>query len=272
MGGTAQTEEDVVHQLHAIDAAPSSKIRTERTKTLARRHRVYALGHCLSKDDDAYGAIHPNLVVPHPRGYFAFLDPDAFHYKHNLCGYIIDELHDAVACNSGALDVLVGRWRRLARFRKASSGRLLAVPKASNILAGKKLTCHERQACLTVLPYGFGSQCLVLGPAWREPVLKVIRLGQAHVLGMCDQRPLTCQEARMIFVNAGRELYRSLSAVRALVVKHKRHPRKQDWRMPPDILWGRDSAESDTADTAPEEKCPLVSRPGARMSERKKRV
>ena len=137
-----------MHQLHAIDAAPSSKIRTERTKTLARRHRVYALGHCLSKDDDAYGAIHPNLAVPHPRGYFAFLDPDAFHYKHNLCGYIIDELHDAVACNSGALDVLVGRWRRLARFRKASSGRLLAVPKASNILAGKKLTCHERQAWL----------------------------------------------------------------------------------------------------------------------------
>jgi hypothetical protein len=85
-GARPQREEDVVALLHEIRAAAAARdhrLRKRLVATLARRHRLYPLPHCLSRDDDRHGAFPPHLRVEEPAGYFAMAPADSFHFKLN---------------------------------------------------------------------------------------------------------------------------------------------------------------------------------------------
>ena len=261
MGATLQTEADIVALVSAVRTARAARDRaTAKTLagTLARRHRVYALPHCLSADDDRYGPVPPHLTVFGPRGYPAGCPPDTFHFKLNLCADACHEWDEVISC-CGATAVFNRRVASLPRFRRRVCGSTYPAFGKRSIIGLGKMTNHQRQTAVMLYVYGFGSRCMVLTAPFRCPMLRAITLVQVLLLGMGNLRPLTEQEAYQTFTVVGREVYKALSALRALVVRYKRRRAEPDWRAYPDHVQSPDPDEStDTADTLPHEANPPV--------------
>ena len=253
MGATCQAEDDVTALLREYRAAPNRRAAAEVAATLKRRHRMYPFPHALSSDDDRYGPCPPNIQLPSSYGFFSTIRSEVFHFKLNFTKYTCLALDDAILCSGRARYSFEDRVAELGRFRTRLSGRLYQ--RSTQALIGlAKQTCHQRQAFMMYYVYGLGSQCLILTPALRAPALRVITFSQTLLIAMCDLRPLSRREAHQGFTVAGRELFKALSQLRAVIVRDKRRQADPDWRMPADALLARDEEETtDTAATASEE-------------------
>jgi hypothetical protein len=245
--------------LREYRAAQSRVARMEIAATMKRRHHLYPFPHALSADNDRYGPCPPNLQVPSPEGFFNTVRPDVFHFKLNVAKYTIATLDEAIMCSPRALHMFEARVATLGRFRTRRSGRLY--PHFTTKLVGlKKQTCHQRLASLMYYIYGLGSGCSILVTGFRQPALDVVNLSVTLLLAMSNLRPVTRREAHQLFTVVGRELFKALSRLRAVVVRLKRRRAEPEWRMQPDKLLARDSssAASDTASTMSEEDNPPV--------------
>lgn len=96
-----QLESDVLSLLHEIRRLHGLGLKKEAKQvvvTLARRHRMYPLPHCLSSDSDRIGRCPEGLILPTPEGMFSVMKPDSFHFKHNLAKYCLTEIDSALKC------------------------------------------------------------------------------------------------------------------------------------------------------------------------------